>query len=119
MLGRETKLGARLECLAGFSGRAGASSEIDSGRDSKGSFYPLNYGNSDIWDFGFSIADYKQRTSAVCAEIASVLSDTGNYTAIQRLVLRQDAIGREAFERAIATTFTQFAHKIRRFDQRI
>jgi hypothetical protein len=34
-------------------------------------FYPLNYGNSDICDFRFSTADCKQRTSVVCAEIAS------------------------------------------------
>jgi len=33
---------------------------------------------------------------------ASVLSYSGNHTAIQRLVLRQDVICREAFERAIA-----------------
>jgi hypothetical protein len=29
MLGRETKLGTRLECLAGLSGRAGASNEVE------------------------------------------------------------------------------------------
>ena len=45
--------------------------------------------------------------------------DARNYTAIQLLVLRQDAICRELFERAIATAFTQFARQIRRFDQRI
>src|SRR6266567_6734701 len=48
MLGRETKLGARLECLAGFSGRAGACNETDPARDSKWRFYPLNYGNNDL-----------------------------------------------------------------------
>src|SRR6267143_2140048 len=82
-------------------------------------FYPLNYGNSDICDVRFSIADCKQRTSVVCAEIASVLSYTGNYTAIQRLIPRQDAICRELFERATATAFTQFAGQIPRFDQPI
>ena len=56
------------------------------------SFYPLNYGNSDICDFRFSTADCKQRASVVCAEIASVSSYSGNYAAIQRLILRQDAI---------------------------
>jgi hypothetical protein len=50
---------------------------------------------------------------------SAALSRTGNYTAIQRLVSRQDAICRELFERAIATAFTQFARKVRRFDQRI
>ena len=29
MLGRETKLGARLECMAGLSGRADSTSEIE------------------------------------------------------------------------------------------
>jgi hypothetical protein len=67
-------------------------------------FCPLNYGNSDICDFRFSTADCKQRTSVVCAEIAS--SYTDNYTAIQRLIQRQDAICREPFERASATAFT-------------
>src|SRR5258707_1027623 len=33
MLGRETKLGARLECMAGLSGCAGACNEIDPARD--------------------------------------------------------------------------------------
>ena len=77
-------------------------------------FYPLNYGNNDICGFRFRIgsllipvfdtesfrvfattvgvADCKQRTSVVCAEIASVSSYTGNYTAIQRLIQRQDTI---------------------------
>src|SRR6476646_3266715 len=84
MLGRETKLGARLECMAGLSGRAGACSEIEL---------------------------LASPPDASCA--------TGNYTAIQRLVLRQDAICRELFERAIATAFTQCARQIRRCDQRI
>jgi hypothetical protein len=43
----------------------------------------------------------------------------GNYTAIQRLVARKDAICRELFERAISTALTQFSGQIRRFDQRI
>jgi hypothetical protein len=30
-------------------------------------FYPLNYGNSDICDFRFSIADCKLRTSPGCS----------------------------------------------------
>jgi hypothetical protein len=85
----------------------------------KPSFYPLNYGNNDICNFRFSTADCKQRTSVVCAEIASVSSYTGNYPAIQRLIPRQDAICREVFAGAIATAFTQFARQIRRFDQRI
>jgi len=42
---------------------------------------------------------------------------TGNYTAIQRLVLRQDAICREIFERAIATAFARFAREVCRFNQ--
>jgi hypothetical protein len=50
-----------LECMAGLSGRAGACSEIDSARDSKERFHPLNYGNSDNCDFRFATADYKQR----------------------------------------------------------
>ena len=45
MLGRETKLGARLECLAGLSGRAGASNEVEFPREipaqvSTSCFYP-------------------------------------------------------------------------------
>jgi hypothetical protein len=32
-LGGETKLGTRLECLAGLSGRAGASSEVEFPRE--------------------------------------------------------------------------------------
>jgi hypothetical protein len=82
-------------------------------------FYPLNYGNSDICDFRFSPANCKPRTSVVCAEIALVSSYTGNYTAIQRLIQRQDAICREVLERASAAAFTQFVRQIRRFDQRI
>jgi hypothetical protein len=46
-----------LECLASLSGRADTCSEIDPARDSKGRFYPLNYGDSDNCDFRFSIAD--------------------------------------------------------------
>ena len=42
--------------MAGLSGRAGACSEIDSARDSKGRFHPLNYGNSDNCDFDFRLA---------------------------------------------------------------
>jgi hypothetical protein len=72
----------------------------------KPSFYPLNYGNNDICDFRFATADCKQRTSVVCTEIASVLSHSGSYTTIQRLILRQNAICRESFDRAIATAFT-------------
>ena len=79
----------------------------------KSLFYPLNYGNSDNSDFRFSAADCKQPTTVVCAEIAStgydsVLNGTGNYTMVQRLVSRQDAICRELFERAIATAFAHF-----------
>src|SRR3954469_2095345 len=48
---------------------------------------------------------------------ASVLSYSGSYTAIQRLVLRQDAICREPFNRTFATAFAQVAREIRRFDQ--
>ena len=33
MLGRETKLGARLECMAVLSGRAGTTSEVDFSRE--------------------------------------------------------------------------------------
>ena len=51
--------------------------------------------------------------------LRAMCRDARNYTAIQRLILRQDAICRELFERAIATAFTQFARQIRRFDQRI
>ena len=45
MLGRETKLGTRLECLAGVSGRAGASNEVEFPREiaarvSTSCFYP-------------------------------------------------------------------------------
>ncbi len=53
----------------------------------------------------FSIADCKQH-SAVC-------SSDANYTAIQRFILRQNAICREEFERAIAIAFTRFARQIR------
>jgi hypothetical protein len=51
--------------MAGFSGRAGTRNEIDSARDSKGRFYPLNYGNSDNCDFRFSIANCKRRTTDI------------------------------------------------------
>ena len=34
MLGRQTKLGTRLECLAGVSGRTGASKEVEFPRES-------------------------------------------------------------------------------------
>jgi hypothetical protein len=36
MLGRETKLGTRLECLAGLPGRAGASNEVEFPREIPG-----------------------------------------------------------------------------------
>src|SRR5512133_2732418 len=45
--------------------------------------------------------------------------DTRNYSAIQLLIPRQDAICRELFARAIATAFTQFARQTRRLDQHI
>jgi hypothetical protein len=88
-------------------------------------FYPLNYGNSDNCDCRFSTANCKQRAHELLGRdcrnetAALVLSYTGSYTAIQRLVLRQDVICREAFERALAAAFTQFARQIGRFDQRI
>jgi hypothetical protein len=41
--------------MAGFSGRADARNEIDSGKDSKGRFYPLTYGNVSISDCKFRI----------------------------------------------------------------
>src|SRR3954470_21669382 len=44
-------------------------------------------------------------------------SSASNYAAIQRLVLRKDAICREPFNRTFATAFTQVAREIRRFDQ--
>src|SRR5262245_56495841 len=85
-------------------------------------FYPLNYGNNGSFDFRFAIADCKQQTDSrnrYCRDCATawMLSRTGNYAAIQRLVLRQDAICRELFERAIATVITQFARQLRRLDQ--
>src|SRR5258705_710980 len=76
-------------------------------------------------DFADQIFDChcKQHSAVYPPDVAAIarqdLRLDGNYTAIQRLVLSQDAICREPFKRAIATAFTQFAHEIRRFDQRI
>ena len=78
MLGRETKLGARLECLAGFSGRAGACNEIDSARDSKGRFYPLNYGNNDLQRINGLNCDGQERRCDAQRFLGALLSTLGS-----------------------------------------
>jgi hypothetical protein len=60
-------------------------------------FYPLNYGNKDNCDFRFAIADCKQCAAGVWrSDILALaecgLSDARNYIAIERLILRHDAI---------------------------
>ena len=99
-------------------------------------FYPLSHGNNDDYDFRFAIADIGQRrlpqtlfavlrieaggdrvTPVAYAGSQAALSSIRYYTAIQRLVSRQDAICRKLFERAITTVFAQGTSQFWRFDK--
>lgn len=61
--------------------------------------------NNNAAGFYFACFRVPQTIATRATQRRFVLSRTGNYTTIQRLVLGQDAICRELFKRAIATAF--------------